>query len=150
MYTLYSLLFSFYLSEALHRSFLFLYTAEVYVSRPFSSSTHGWWGGLLSSAKDMAFPYLQYCSWYHEEMLDKILKHQRKIIVIATLSIGQLCKETEESHINDAEVKGIVSSHQRIQRILRSNDNPEPRSSHQTSYSFFYERIRQILSAEVQ
>jgi hypothetical protein len=57
MYTLYSLLFSLYLSEALHRSFVFLYTAETYVSRPFSSSIHtvGGGGELLSSAKYMGF-----------------------------------------------------------------------------------------------
>jgi hypothetical protein len=72
------------------------------------------------------------------------------MIVTTTLSIGQLYKETQESHINDAEGKVIVSSHQRLQRTVRSNDNPEPLSSHLTSYSFFYERIREILSAEVQ
>jgi len=70
--------------------------------------------------------------------------------VTATLSIGQLNKETQEIHINDAEGKGIVSSHQRIQRTVRSNDNPESRSGHLKSYGFFYDRIREILSAEVQ
>jgi hypothetical protein len=65
--------------------------------------------------------------------LDKVLTHKRKIIVTATLSIGQIYKETQESYVNDAEGKGIVSSHQRIQRTVRSNDNPEPRSSHLTN-----------------
>lgn len=75
---------------------------------------------------------------------------QKKIIVTTTLSIGQLYKETQESHINDAEGKGIIRSQQRIQRTGRSNDNPEPRSSHFPSYSFFDASIREILFAEVQ
>lgn len=82
--------------------------------------------------------------------LDKVLTHKRKIIVTATLSIGQLYNETQETHINEAEGKGIVSSHQRIRRTVRSNDNPEPRSSHLSSYGFFYDRVREILSVEVQ
>ena len=82
--------------------------------------------------------------------LDKVLTHKRKIIVTATLSIWQLYKETQESHINNVEGKGIVSSDQRIQSTVRSNDNPEPRSCHLTSYIFFRENIREILSAEVQ
>jgi uncharacterized hydantoinase/oxoprolinase family protein len=75
--------------------------------------------------------------------------HKRKISVTATLSISQLYKEAKEAHKSHGEGKGIVSSHERIQRTVCSHDNAELRSSHLESDRFLYEKITEILSTEV-